>query len=252
MIDILLIAGDTFAGLLDGWCGPCRVHDMGHWVDSAVVDGIPLVGGDGQPGLFYGDGPEDVALNLRHREAIHRVVDVLGEGEECIICCGSGWVEPPPSPTTCGCDECGGAQHVRGTGYTRQPVNVEHFRPSPNNGLPDWQCAGLIACSVARIAAGLGPVHGVMQPWRRWLDRSMRECWRGRVLHLDQASCNVNDTFGWRVNQGKWQPETGEEGKAKADAAALDAGYALLDGDVLRLPFPHGAVEYRKEMFDAE
>lgn len=118
--------------------------------------------------------------------------------------------------------------------------------------------AALLACSAWRVAAGMGPIVGVLGAWsvegdgrpRRRSVAPVVDRWFAVVVdRLSPMSDHdapfwalvdntVRDRWGGLVHQSRG-PETGAPGRAAADAAALAAGFALLGGDAsLLLPWP--------------
>ena len=98
--------------------------------------------------------------------------------------------------------------------------------------------AALLACHATRVAAGMGGIVDVLPSWR-WISKYGRHWRRGDTLDVRERDVLSEGWHaGWRCRRERCAagPETGEAGKFAADAAALVAGYALLDDDVLRLP----------------
>ena len=89
-----------------------------------------------------------------------------------------------------------------GTGYIRTPSPLWWTLPGLST-LPGWVCRGVIHASVLRVAAGMKPVVGVA----RWI---AQHC-------------------GWCVQGGPI---------LTVDYLSLLDGYALLDGDQLRIDIP--------------
>ena len=99
--------------------------------------------------------------------------------------------------------------------------------------------AALLACFATRVAAGMGGIVDVLPSWR-WISKYGRHWRRGDTLDVRERDVLSEGWHaGWRCRRERCAagPETGEAGKFAADAAALAAGFALLDeGGVLRLP----------------
>lgn len=189
-----------------------------------------------------------------------RVAVVMGAGQRC-----PAWsLAPDPEhlPGYAGppCPSC------RGTGYLRPPAPARHLLPVSELGdLPDAlavESAGLLACHVARVLAGLGGVQGVFEDWKnpgraivnavqRWPSGEYASRWcLSSDLRLEVGSLIlgrhdyrpgwwlVENDLGRRQGPRASGPETGPAGMAAADRAALLAGFALHNADGMVLPWP--------------
>lgn len=93
----------------------------------------------------------------------------------------------------------------------------------------------VLAWSVLSVARGGGPIQATLPPWKEcggdeWIRSTRRdELWvqRGMTAGWTLRRFNKNPING---------PETGPEGRALADAAALKANYALRNADGITLP----------------
>lgn len=118
-----------------------------------------------------------------------------------------------------------------------------------------WKDDGLFACGVAGHL-----VHGILEPWRQAHDDCSWKEWV-RPLQVGLFSSSVFVSYkeskrcpkrnrGWGCYGEVYGPETGEEGKRKADAHYLeqDRRFAfLLDEDTLLLPWPGGPRIWRRD-----
>ena len=137
-------------------------------------------------------------LPLSRPEAMYRVVCWLSEGERC-FCCRLDGAQPDNPRSGLVDPHC---PDCSGTGYIRTPFPL-WWTLSGLSTLPGWVCRGVIHASVLRVAAGMKPVVGVA----RWI---AQHC-------------------GWCVQGGPI---------LTVDYLSLLDGYALLDGDQLRIDIP--------------
>jgi hypothetical protein len=149
--------------------------------------------------------------------------------------------------TPCGC---------QGSGWLLRPTPTYHLltraeSPTGHN-LGDAVAAELVGCQVGRVVAGLGPIAGVLGKWLVHHHERDRSWTRHLVidLHHQGGGLWARDTLqgdhGWQCSlvpgvdtiwlQG---PETGPEGMAAVDRAALDHGFALQNPDgTIVAPWP--------------
>ena len=197
------IPATLLPGLLDGWCGPVDVHwrswGRDRWASSACFGGLVLTD---TSGVLCSSSLADIRLPLTRPEARNRL---------CVVLAARG------SPAW-------------------------HLLPVAEGGsLPAeyaHHSAALLACFATRVAAGMGGIVDVLPSWR-WISKYGRHWRRGDTLDVRERDVlSEGWRAGWRCRRERCAagPETGEAGKFAADAAALVAGYALLDDDVLRLP----------------
>ena len=235
------VRADLFGdALLRDWVGPVLDSGMGGPQPRVVLrvyhSNVFLVGGplsNGQP-TWDQSAIERVSLDLTRPECRHRLCVVLAAGEKC-----PSSAHPAPSVPYDGRAYC----ICRGTGYLRQPAPAWHLLPTTEGGTLDGSLAAhspaLLAAHAQMVAIGKG-LLGVLGNWRpadSMPERQFRPRWA--------PGCNNDNAYticeprGWRYGfcYEVGGPETGDAGKAKADAAAIEAGYALLESDgTLRLP----------------
>jgi len=138
---------DRVPGLLDGWVGPIMLHDgNAPSVNGGWFDGVTCPGG-----AMFLDTPDGSwaadfvlrAFDARRREVQHRIVDVLGLGVPCDDC---------DHDNSDYCPIC------NDTTYRVPPYDLTWAISRPGNAITAEQSAEILACSVARVRAGLGPV----------------------------------------------------------------------------------------------
>jgi len=144
--------GDRVPGLLDGWHGWLRyLADDCTYRDVAIFDDT-IVG-----------------LDATRPEVRCHVVDVLGRGVkckcvECERCVRSGGLcmrcrdSAPPQPDPL-CADCDGTGWIVPSYDLRWALSWGTLTPD----ISAEESAGILACSVARIRAGLGPVVGIAE-----------------------------------------------------------------------------------------
>lgn len=239
------VPADSLAGVLEDWIGPCRVPFNGRRMAGVVADtsgeggiGILLLATNRQvwvPNSSLGR----ITLEMDRPESRLQVATVLGRGERCDNCAGNGRTEPGVD-----CARC------TARGYLRLPSPVRHLLDGPLGDLPAEMAghsAELIACSVARVLVGLGPVAGVLEEWRedRWT--WYRDGLEGhqRVWVFKTREGVEPDGNGWALGRptkrGPRGPETGALGKSAADRASLAAGFAYVEGGMLVAPWPEAS-----------
>lgn len=249
------VTADAIGGLLDvvpgvAWGGPAEGYltERREWIP------VTIVGYDGaRPGRVWAFACSDtmhdaitcslggLRLPTARPEVRSQIARVMAAGERCSTCVGGEVDVGNDVPSKCG--------RCNGTGYTRKPDPIWHLLPATESptGLPPELAAsspGLIACSVARVAVGLGVVRGVLLPWHERRTGAYRSTvdgpdpdspWEARVL---RTPLQGGRAVSWQAVAGSG-PEPGDAGKALADAAALAAGFALVNaaGTVV-LPWP--------------
>lgn len=228
-------------GLLDGYIGPIQtfnhVSELGH-PDRVVIQAR----GQSWPGYWrdtiYPVGREGFAerLPLARWECRARVAQWLAEGQKCQACAGKGdiWEHwRPPETQGAPCDRC------KGTGYLRQPSPVWDFLDGPGK-VELWVSAALLWASALRAVAGMGPIVGCFAPWHDTAGTHARDGLQEYSSVF--VSRTAGDFPGWSVNKSRvaFGLETGDEGKAKADEAALKAGFALMgdNGQTITVEVP--------------
>lgn len=248
----LTLPAELLPGVLDGWTGPVLDLDgkpcvvIGPWLPRFPTDYV-IARADGAEAMSD-DGPSVSAapasalrLPLSYPEVQHRICVVLAAGERCDgECCGNGEIEGGRGePPRVDCPSCAG------TGWLRKPAPAWHLLPVALGGtLPNenaWAVPALLDAHARRVLAGKGPMCAVVRPWGQpgshavYMDRPT-VAGEGAVQYAPYSVPNRH-WHGWSSGFARG-PETGEVGKAAADAAALAAGFALLDGDVLRVEVP--------------
>jgi hypothetical protein len=234
---------------------------------GVVVRVNPLRVWDDATGRDTGPEPKLLLLDLTHWTGRTQLARVLTVGAKCATCVGSGWrAVPGVIPPSVGRQSCGCAN-----GHLRPPHPVRHLLPAQEMGdlppeHPEWS-PGLLACSAWRVSVGLNPVVGILGEYSRSHGTRNRSVISGKgggwgfVLRVFDSARELADVRtqggsfedfpGWRCAPGEidkpaplwWKssfgPETGDAGKAAADAAALAAGFALANADgTLTLPWP--------------
>ena len=171
----------------------------------------------------------NLRLPLTRPEARNRLCVILAAGKLCGCPRDAKWASPA-------------CPHCRGSEWVRKPAPAWHLLPVAEGGsLLDEHAKHspvLLACHATRVAAGMGGIVDVLPSWR-WISKYGRHWLRGDTLDVRERDVLSEGWHaGWRCRRERCAagPETGEAGKFAADAAALVAGYALLDDDVLRLP----------------
>lgn len=242
------IPADLFgSALLDGWCGPkesrCGFCGSGDIRLSCSYCGDSTYDHTCNDGCRVCGGAPVLVLPLARPECRLRVAAVLAAGERCRSCggaatvaCGTGGSEVP-------CLRCT-------DGYLRQPAPCWHLLPQSEvgpEGLPPElapHAPELVACHVALVLAGRPGIVGVLDKWgeERWV--WFRNGLEGhqRVWVYKTADDVEDGGDGWALGRPSKAtpkgPETGDAGRACADAAALAHGYALRNPDGLVCPWP--------------
>jgi hypothetical protein len=219
------LPSDTLAGLLDDWIGPCRVLADGRRMAGVVAD-------------TSGEGGVRILLLAVYRQVWVQTGDL-----------GRVTLESDRPEVR---SQIARVMAARGT-------PIWHLLPTSEGGtLPASyveHSAALIACSVARVAVGLGPVVDVLGPYRYGCRPAFRNPKHDMAsvsapfARMGGAALTVakkrakGTVVPWRWTFGAF-PEmvTGTAsdeagGKSAADAAALAAGFALA-ADALVLPWP--------------
>ena len=195
-----------------------------------LVTEIRTFAGERTAYVLDGEKPQRVQwseldLDLTQEIGQQRLCVVVSSGKRCTTCGGTGTI---------------------GTGWLRKPAPAWHLLPKALGGtLPDEYAAhtpALLSCHAARVAAGQ-PGLVVLFPYRvlpegitRYRDDG------GPLLSVcKEGTAEVGRGWWFKLAYADYGataagPENGEAGKLLADAAALAAGYALIDGETLRLP----------------
>ena len=234
--------------ILRGYCGPCeiqiRMDDEGppDWMIAACVGG-------GVERAFWADQTVLVADRfyvrlyqlsvVRLDPALAPVRDhiarVMAEGVRCPRCHGDGTIPDPMQIHPPMCQDCSGF------GYLPPPSPIEHLLDRPGSRLTADESAACVAWSYRSWRVG-GPVlRGVIAPYYDAIDNG----W-GRVDCVG-AGVSVGVYPRARENGQGWRvifhgtddtpdievsgPETGPDGRACADRAALAHNFALLNDD---------------------
>lgn len=106
--------------------------------------------------------------------------------------------------------------------------------------LSAWEVSAIVvARSVRRVAAGMGPVISLRDPWCCWDNGVWMRCVGAHKPGYERTFMGVREDNegrpGWWYGQERG-PETGDAGMLAADLAALAAGCALLVPGGLLLP----------------
>jgi hypothetical protein len=264
----LWLPGDVLGGaVLRGWSGPAgpspAPEDHSCWPDVyGIHAGVPLVESCGEGGMWL-DEDASVRLDCTRPEVRDRLHRVLGEGERCgcdgkpheaCVGCGATPEENDAKPwRRCGSQDGHGC--IYGDvyccpGWARQPADYTWLLAAELRGdITPTVAAGLWWVAVKRAEAGLGPIQ---HPWSTWARENDGRCRRRDIQSRYRAGAMI-DVDGWALwsadqpgplglpgGRTASGPKTGEAGKQAADAAALTAGYALLDDGAILLPHPQG------------
>ena len=231
----LHVPAEAVPDALDGWSGECEIEcgvGVG-WLPGAAYRGRII---RSLPPWTSGERP--VRLPLTRPEVRQRIATVMGVGVRCPGCHGDG---TDGRAAIAACLAC------HGTGYLRPPAPARHLLPASELGdLPDalaGESAGLLACHLAIVLNGGAGLRGVQSAW--FPDSHLDDVWwRGRVGQGEPCNMLVG-VDGWEVIRPGTNPiviasgpETGPEGMAAADRAALLAGFALQSADGMLLPWP--------------
>jgi hypothetical protein len=257
------VMANALPGLLTGWRGPVSMDWHIDGEAPFVAEGVVLsthTALDGERVVWYCDdrrigrdnrSPVFLRLDLRRPEVRSQIARVLAS-PVCPRCGGTSKVE-----TIYGCPDCSE------TGK-RTPTPIWHLLPTTEGGTLAAEyaahSAALIACSVARVAVGLGVVRGVLGAWAEWQGSTER---RGRVIRvwrggLKRKSATSNGSAHvawnrWYLTDDACQTEERDHAAhptenvweayacARIDAAALAAGFALLGANGIALPRPKAA-----------
>jgi len=229
--ELLRVPGDLLPGLLDDWYGVAE-----RVVDGFTVRWSPL-------GVM---APEHARyrLPLSRWEARAHLVRYLAARVPCPNCGGRGRYADED-----GCDLPESALECATCHYNIPPHDLTALLDWPHNGIKPHESAAMLGASARLVAEGLAPVRAALGPWQKpcaeWFREApdgTRSLWVGekvRVGRRDGWSCNW-----YEVGEYAAGDETGEAGKARADAAALAHRFALLDTDPDRItvPTPDGPV----------
>lgn len=172
---------------------------------------------------------EHIRLDPHRPEVIAHLARWLAEGERCPNCIEGriGGLAPCSRP----CATCSGSGHLR------KPARVAHLLPKYLGGTLDTERAGdALAWSVRSVRAGGEVLRDIAGRWSPYGNRG-----EGRVGITSKnliARVGGGLFYGWEVLcfSNPHGPETGADGRACADAAALRAGFALDNGDAVIWP----------------
>jgi hypothetical protein len=225
------VMANALPGLLTGWRGPVSMDWHIDGEGPFVAEGVVLsthAALDGERVVWYCDDPRIhrdnrspmfLRLDLRRPEVRSQIARVLaaGQREPCERCDRGG----------AGCYECvmGGDRPP----WLRKPAPIWHLLPTTEGGtLPaggDQHAPGLVACSVARVAAGLAPVVGVV-------------VWTAAPAGRPRYAFPV--VGGRPPPPPPWDAYTDKEQARRSDEL-IALGFAILDVDGLGLPWPVSA-----------
>lgn len=233
------IRADALAGLIVGWTGPVDYLDYEaaengetdepEW-SPAIVNALGMVWYEAEDCSWrpvYRERPE-LRLDCLRPEVQARVGRMLAAGVGCEACGGRGSVQASAQPgcdgecpEPCGCD----------AGWTRKPSPIHHILDAARtNALSNQHIAEAVAWSVRSVARGgevLAGIRGEREPIAPLAET--RPIITGRSITI------VVSDWGWKCGNHRG-PETGHEGRAKADAALLAANIAYIDSGALVLP----------------
>lgn len=209
------IPADAIAGLLVGWTGPVEYRDaLGEWGPTCCDNGR-------WPGAAVHMDPDRIRLDCLRPEVQARVGRVLAAGVRCAACSGPAVLRDDRCPD---CDDYG---------YLRKPSPIWHILDAARtNTLSNQHIAEAVAHSVRNVARGGEVLRNIKGDWSPLPDGLGVA--RADVIG-EGTACWVTRKSGW-LSAGKRGPETGPEGRAKADAALLAANIAYIDGGALVLP----------------
>lgn len=226
------LPADTFPDLLFvapgvRWVGPVAWANA--YAPGGVQVGIALP--NGHVGWVMSDGEtvdsgerwDDVHLDPRRCEVRAHLARLLAVGLRC------------PSGCTGAAPDAGCPHGCAGTGYLRKPAPCAHLMPRAELGtLPDdlaRHAPFLLAHHARSVAAGGPGVTMIVSEWKHNPHDTLWT-WRRNQVPLTRPGPQVSiGTYGWSIGGPMGGTETGDAGKAAADAASLAAGYALVDGD---------------------
>jgi hypothetical protein len=224
------IPADLFGdALLRDWCGPAQAaHEppVGRWLDAVVLhlESTRVI----LTNPIHGDAPyqrliSEVRLPLARPECRANVLRVLARGERNTLgsCCddpGHDWLrKPAPTYHLVTPDEGG-------------TLPAEHAQRS----------AALLAHHAVDVARGGKGIVGVLGGWVENAAPHLAGTWRRKSLTGSDACSEVwHREWFLRASNidclAHGRHDSSDAGKAAADTAALARGFALLDGDVLRM-----------------
>jgi hypothetical protein len=180
-----LVPAEMLPDVLDGWTGPA--FHRGDTDDNRLIPVI-VIGEDGfgrpivsvRPGApgasYYPTRPERLLMPLARAEVRARVCAVMAVGRRCPCggfgvqrCIGCGAL--PDETLRCASQENAGCVFgcdkscCSGTGYLRPPTPLHAFLPVAEGGRVESaeESAVLLACSVAGVLAGVGPVAALVE-----------------------------------------------------------------------------------------
>ena len=237
--------------LLRGYCGPCeiqiRMDDEGppDWMIAACVGG-------GVERAFWADQTVLVADRfyvrlyrlsvVRLDPALAPVRDhiarVMAEGVRCPACGGRGW-----SGTVVG-DRC---SHCTG-GYLLPPSPIEHLMDRHGSRMTAAQSAACVAWSYRSWRRGGAMLRGVLTSWASMAPHFPDAAHARNAVSLGSTGDGVGGRpgrevavchptpgrVGWfllAAHAASAGPETGPDGRACADRAALAHNFALINDD---------------------
>ena len=223
--------------ILRGYCGPCDRYQL-DWEEGVVVAvfeaqaDVCLFG----YGLLLRTPFTLIRFDLTLSPVRDHIARVMAEGVPCHICLRAKFPDAPA------CATC------RGSGYILPPTPIEHLLDRPGSRLTAAQSAACVAWSYRSWRVG-GPVlRGVLTSWASMAPHfpdaaharnavslgSTGDCVGGRPGR-EVAVCHPTPgRVGWfllAAHAASAGPETGPDGRACADRAALAHNFALINDD---------------------
>ena len=208
----LTVPGD-WPGLLDGYCGPVEVQEIGEdeWKPATLCGSFwyAITNGPNEGELGNRGSVAAVRLPLSHPEARYRLACWLAEGGALCTACGENESDTDVCPAA-----------WREGGYLRAPFTGvwDFLSPGPSE-IPEWVMTTCLWASAVRVVGGQAAIicaamHGGTGP--------------GSFIYAyDWDDCGSGISLGGRYNTA---------------TKVLAAGYALLDGETLRVQVPEAAI----------
>lgn len=205
-------------GVLEGWTGPVEVHwrsGMDRWAPSACFGGRVVTD---TTGVLTTVLLTSIRLDLHRPESLHRIADWLAAGErEPCERCSRAWGQ---------CSRCHDGGETDRPPWRRPPSPMWWALPREIGGtLPALWSRRVLGWSAESVVRGGKAIRGVLPAW---------------TTAEDGAAYRLSSAYEWatRADAAGWAfslepdtlfsgPETGDEGRARADAAALAHSLAL-------------------------
>lgn len=216
--------------ILRGYCGPCDRYQL-DWEEGVVVAvfeaqaDVCLFG----YGLLLRTPFTLIRFDLTLSPVRDHIARVMAEGVGCPRCHGDGTIPDPMQIHPPMCQDCSGF------GYLLPSAPIEHLMDRHGSRLTAAQSAACVAWSYRSWRVG-GPVlRGVIRPRSVFYQGNGWLGAHGYTVKGAPDSRVTKRTWGWRIGPGNIPlasgPETGSEGRACADRAALAHNFALINDD---------------------